>query len=53
MHDADLTAISGYMARSEHRSRVSAATNLILDVHTEAIERLKRRGASQQDVVML
>jgi plasmid stability protein len=42
MQDAARRAIREYVARSEHRSRVSAATELILDVHADAIERLAR-----------
>ena len=40
MQDAARRAIRDYIARSEHRSRVSTATELILDVHADAIERL-------------
>ena len=40
MQDAARRAIRDYIARSEHRARVSSATELILDVHADAIERL-------------
>ncbi len=42
MQDAARRAIRDYIARSEHRSRVSAASELVLDVHADAIERLGR-----------
>lgn len=42
MQDAARRAIREYLARSEHRSRVATATELILDVHADAIERLGR-----------
>lgn len=42
MQDAARRAIREYLARSEHRSRVGAAAELILDVHADAIERLGR-----------
>jgi hypothetical protein len=42
MQDAARRAIREYLARSEHRDRVARATELILDVHAEAIERLGR-----------
>ncbi|MCB0952283.1 MAG: ribbon-helix-helix protein, CopG family [Microthrixaceae bacterium] len=40
MQEAARRAVRDYVAKSEHRSRVSKATELILDVHAEAIERL-------------
>lgn len=40
MQDAARRAIRDYIAKGEHRSRVSAASDLILDVHADAIERL-------------
>ena len=40
MQDAARRAIRDYLARSGHRARVSNATELILDVHADAIERL-------------
>ena len=40
MQDAARKAIRDYLSRSEHRARVSTATEMILDVHAEAIERL-------------
>lgn len=40
MQDAARRAIREYIARSEHRSRVAAATDLVLDVHADAIRRL-------------
>ena len=42
MQDAARRAIRDYIARNEHRSRVSMASELILDVHADAIERLGR-----------
>jgi plasmid stability protein len=42
MQDAARRAIREYLARSEHRSRVSSATELIMGVHADAIERLGR-----------
>ena len=40
MQDAARRAIREYIARSEHRSKVATASELILEVHAEAIERL-------------
>ena len=40
MQDAARKAIREYVFRSEHRSRVNAATDLILSVHADALERL-------------
>lgn len=40
MQDVARRAIREYVARSDHRSKVSSATDLILQVHAEAIERL-------------
>jgi plasmid stability protein len=40
MQDAARRAIREYIARSDHRSRVAAATALILDAHADAIQRL-------------
>lgn len=42
MQDVARKAIREYVARSEHRSRVSAAADVILDVHADAIDRLGR-----------
>ncbi len=42
MQDAARRVIRDYVARSEHRAKVATATDLILDVHAEAIERLGR-----------
>jgi len=42
MQDAARRAIRDYVARSEHRSRVAAAAELITDVHGDAIDRLGR-----------
>lgn len=42
MQDAARRAIRDYVARTEHRSRVAAAAELIADVHADAIERLGR-----------
>lgn len=40
MQDAARRAIREYVPRSEHRSRVTAAADRILDVHADALERL-------------
>ncbi|HNH95018.1 MAG TPA: ribbon-helix-helix protein, CopG family, partial [Microthrixaceae bacterium] len=40
MQDVARRAIRDYIARSNHRARVSNATELILNVHADAIERL-------------
>ncbi|MFN7148477.1 MAG: DUF6290 family protein [Microthrixaceae bacterium] len=40
MQDAARRAIREYIERSAHRSRVSIASDLIMDVHADAIERL-------------
>lgn len=42
MQDVARRAIRDYVARTEHRSRVSTAADRILDVHAVAIERLGR-----------
>ncbi|CAN5824112.1 hypothetical protein BH24ACT5_BH24ACT5_12500 [soil metagenome] len=42
MQDAARRAVRGYVARSEHRARVAAAGDRILDVHADALERLGR-----------
>lgn len=42
MQDAARRAIRDYITRSEHRSKVSTASELILEVHADAIERLGR-----------
>lgn len=42
MQDAARRAIRDYVARSEHRERVGAAADLILEVHADAIDRLGR-----------
>lgn len=42
MQEAARRAIRDYIARNEHRLKVSNATELILDVHADAIERLGR-----------
>lgn len=42
MQDAARRAIREYVARSEHRSRVTAAADRILDVHADALDRLGR-----------
>lgn len=42
MQDVARRAIRDYLARSEHRSRVSAAADLIVDVHADALDRLGR-----------
>ncbi len=42
MQDAARRAIRDYIERTEHRARVSAAADLILDVHADAIDRLGR-----------
>ncbi|MBK5223554.1 MAG: ribbon-helix-helix protein, CopG family [Acidimicrobiia bacterium] len=40
MQDVARRAIRDYVARSEHRDRVAAAADLILDAHADAIDRL-------------
>ncbi len=42
MQDVARRAIREYVARRDHRRRVTAAADLILDVHADAIERLGR-----------
>lgn len=42
MQDAARRAIREYVSRSEHRGRVTAAADRILDVHADALERLGR-----------
>ncbi len=42
MQDVARRAIRDYVARSEHRTRVSGATDLIMDVHADALDRLGR-----------
>lgn len=42
MQDAARRAVREYLARSAHRSRVSAAADLIVDVHADALDRLGR-----------
>ncbi len=42
MQDAARRAIRDHVERSEHRARVASATDLILDVHADAIDRLGR-----------
>lgn len=42
MQDAARRAIRDYVSRSEHRARVTAAAERILDVHADALERLGR-----------
>ncbi len=42
MQDVARRAIRDYVARSEHRTRVSAAAELITDVHADALDRLGR-----------
>lgn len=42
MQDVARRAIRDYVARSEHRTRVSAAAGLIMDVHADALDRLGR-----------
>jgi plasmid stability protein len=42
MQDAARRAIREYVARSEHSARVSSASELIMGVHADAIERLGR-----------
>ncbi len=42
MQDAARRAIREYVERSEHRSRVAAAADLIRDVHADALDRLGR-----------
>ena len=42
MQDAARRAVRDYLSRSEHRSRVTAAADLITDVHADALDRLGR-----------
>lgn len=42
MQDVARKAIRDYVARSEHRVKVSTAADLVLAVHADAIERLGR-----------
>lgn len=42
MQEVARKAIRDYVARSEHRAKVSAAADLVLAVHADAIERLGR-----------
>jgi plasmid stability protein len=42
MQDLARRAIRDYLARTEHRGRVSAAAELIMDVHADALDRLGR-----------
>lgn len=42
MQDVARRAIRDYVARSEHRSRVSEAAELIMDAHADALDRLGR-----------
>lgn len=42
MQDAARRAVREYVARSEHRTRVGAAADRILEVHADAIDRLGR-----------
>lgn len=42
MQDVARRAIRDYLARSEHRAKLSTAADLILEVHADAIERLGR-----------
>jgi predicted transcriptional regulator len=42
MQEAARRAVRDYVARGQHRDRVSAAAERVLEVHGEAIERLGR-----------
>ena len=42
MQEAARKAVREYVARSEHRSRVSCAAERVIEVHAEALERLGR-----------
>lgn len=42
MQDVARRAIRDYLARSEHRTRVSAAADLVMDAHADALDRLGR-----------
>ena len=42
MQDAARRAVREFVERGDHRRRVSAAAELIMDVHADAIERLGR-----------
>lgn len=42
MQDAARRAVREFVARGDHRDRVSAAAHLIMDVHADALRRLGR-----------
>lgn len=42
MQEAARRAVRDYVARADHRRRVSAAADRILDVHADALDRLGR-----------
>lgn len=42
MQEAARQAVRDYVARGQHRDRVSAAANRVMDAHANAIERLGR-----------
>ena len=42
MQDAARRAVREFIARGEHRDRVSTAASVIMNAHADAIERLDR-----------
>jgi hypothetical protein len=42
MYDAALTAVRDEIGRRQHRDRVSATAQRVLDAHTDALDRLAR-----------
>lgn len=42
MQEAARRAVREYVARAEHRDRVSAAAERVLDAHSDALDRLGR-----------
>ncbi len=42
MQEAVRRAVREYVARAEHRDRVSAAAERVLDAHSDALDRLGR-----------
>lgn len=42
MQEAARRAVRDYVARGEHRDRVSVAASRVIDVHADALERLGR-----------
>ena len=52
MQDAARRAVREYVARGEHRARVTAAADRVTAAHAEALERLKSLGYMQAPVVV-